>query len=151
MITRETVAKKLGDYLHGDLALNELVDWSENSIADEEFEDSKLMEIVARLGLADVRALWLGVGGFSRHLACPWTIRPRKSRGRLVFVQFTATNHSWVFLGNKLARLHSTCVCPSALRPSGQPSVAVDSRLLKASYPSGCLRHSVALRSAVVE
>jgi len=59
MITRETVAKKLGDYLHGDLALNELVDWSENSIADEEFEDSKLMEIVARLGLADVRAFGL--------------------------------------------------------------------------------------------
>ncbi len=35
MITREKVAKMLGDYLHGDLALNELVDWSENSIAEE--------------------------------------------------------------------------------------------------------------------
>lgn len=59
MITRETVAKKLGDYLHGDLALNELVDWSENSIAEEEFEDSRLVEIVARLGLADDRAFGL--------------------------------------------------------------------------------------------
>jgi len=59
MITRETVAKKLGDYLHGDLALNELVDWSENSIAEEEFEDSRLVEIVARLGLSDVRAFGL--------------------------------------------------------------------------------------------
>jgi hypothetical protein len=59
MITRETVAKKLGDYLHGDLALNELVDWSESSIAEEEFEDSRLVEIVARLGLADVRAFGL--------------------------------------------------------------------------------------------
>jgi hypothetical protein len=59
MITRETVAKMLGDYLHGDLALNELVDWSENSIAEEEFENAKLLEIVGRLGLADVRAFGL--------------------------------------------------------------------------------------------
>jgi len=53
------VAKKLRNYLHGDLALNELVDWSENSIAEEEFEDSRLVEIVARLGLSDVRAFGL--------------------------------------------------------------------------------------------
>jgi hypothetical protein len=59
MITRESVAKKLRDYLHGDLALSELVDWSEKSIAEEEFEDSELMEIVASLGLADVRAFGL--------------------------------------------------------------------------------------------
>jgi hypothetical protein len=59
MITRETVAKMLGDYLHGDLALSELVDWSENSIAEEEFENAKLLEIVGRLGLADVRAFGL--------------------------------------------------------------------------------------------
>jgi hypothetical protein len=59
MITRESVAKKLGDYLHGDLALSELVDWAESSIAEEEFKDSGLVEIVARLGLADVRALGL--------------------------------------------------------------------------------------------
>ena len=59
MITRETVAKMLWDYLHGDLALSELVDWSENSIAEEEFENAKLLEIVGRLGLADVRAFGL--------------------------------------------------------------------------------------------
>jgi hypothetical protein len=59
MITRETVAKKLGDYLQGDLALNELVDWAEKSIAEGEFEDSELVEIVASLGLADVRAFGL--------------------------------------------------------------------------------------------
>jgi len=68
MITRETVAKKLGDYLHGDLALNELVDWSENSIAEGEFEDSKLVEIVARLGLADVRAFGLAWEDFQEIL-----------------------------------------------------------------------------------
>lgn len=68
MITRETVAKKLGDYLQGDIALNELVDWSENSIAEGEFEDSKLVEIVARLGLADVRAFGLAWEDFQEIL-----------------------------------------------------------------------------------
>jgi hypothetical protein len=68
MITRETVAKMLGDYLHGDLALNELVDWSENSIAEEEFENAKLLEIVGRLGLADVRAFGLAWEDFREML-----------------------------------------------------------------------------------
>ena len=68
MITRETVAKVLGDYLHGDLALSELVDWSENSIADEEFENAKLLEIVGRLGLADVRAFGLAWEDFREML-----------------------------------------------------------------------------------
>jgi len=68
MITRETVAKMLGDYLHGDLALSELVDWSENSIAEEEFENAKLLEIVGRLGLADVRAFGLGWEDFRELL-----------------------------------------------------------------------------------
>lgn len=68
MITRETVAKVLGDYLHGDLALSELVDWSENSIAEEEFENAKLLEIVGRLGLADVRAFGLAWEDFREML-----------------------------------------------------------------------------------
>ena len=68
MITRDTVAKMLGDYLHGDLALSELVDWSENSIAEEEFENAKLLEIVGRLGLADVRAFGLAWEDFREML-----------------------------------------------------------------------------------
>ena len=68
MITRETVAKMLGDYLHGDLAFSELVDWSENSIAEEEFENAKLLEIVGRLGLADVRAFGLAWEDFREML-----------------------------------------------------------------------------------
>ena len=68
MITRETVAKMLCDYLHGDLALSELVDWSENSIAEEEFENAKLLEIVGRLGLADVRAFGLAWEDFREML-----------------------------------------------------------------------------------
>ena len=58
----------LGDYLHGDLALSELVDWSENSIAEEEFENAKLLEIVGRLGLADVRAFGLAWEDFREML-----------------------------------------------------------------------------------
>jgi hypothetical protein len=68
MITKETVAKKLGDYLHGDLSLMELVDWSENSIAEGEFENPRLLEIVARLGLADVRAFGLAWEDFQEIL-----------------------------------------------------------------------------------
>ena len=68
MITKEAVAKKLGDYLHGDLALSELVDWSENSIAEEEFENPRLLEVVARLGLADVRAFGLAWEDFQEIL-----------------------------------------------------------------------------------
>lgn len=68
MITKETVAEKLGDYLHGELALRELVDWSENSIAEGEFESPRLMEIVARLGLADVRAFGLAWEDFQEIL-----------------------------------------------------------------------------------
>jgi hypothetical protein len=59
MITRETVPKNLRDSLHGDLALSELVDWSENSIAEKEFENAKLLQIVGRLRFADVRAFGL--------------------------------------------------------------------------------------------
>jgi hypothetical protein len=68
MITKETVAKKLGDYLHGDLALRELVEWSENSIAEGEFENPRLLEVVARLGLADVRAFGLAWEDFQEIL-----------------------------------------------------------------------------------
>jgi hypothetical protein len=68
MITKQTVAEKLGNYLHGELALRELVDWSENSIAEGEFESPKLLEIVARLGLADVRAFGLAWEDFQEIL-----------------------------------------------------------------------------------
>jgi hypothetical protein len=68
MITKQNVAEKLGNYLHGELALRELVDWSENSIAEGEFESPKLLEIVARLGLADVRAFGLAWEDFQEIL-----------------------------------------------------------------------------------
>jgi hypothetical protein len=61
-ITRRDVAKKLGAYLRHELSCAELVDWAENAILDGEFAPADLpqaRDVVARLGLADVRAFGL--------------------------------------------------------------------------------------------
>jgi hypothetical protein len=61
-ITKQTVAKKLAAYLHRELSLAELVDWAENALMDGDFDADKapmLADVVARLGLADVRAFGL--------------------------------------------------------------------------------------------
>jgi len=62
MITNQSVAEKLGDYLCHRLTLAELVDWAEDAMMEEEFDDGNLetlRDIVSRLGLADVRAFGL--------------------------------------------------------------------------------------------
>lgn len=59
VLTRKEVAGKIGEYLHGDITLCELVDWAETALADAEIaanEPSTVGDAVARLGLADVRA-----------------------------------------------------------------------------------------------
>jgi hypothetical protein len=56
-ISRQTVAEKITDYLHGKLSQAELVDWAERVIMDADFDKSDadlLTDIVGRLGLADV-------------------------------------------------------------------------------------------------
>ncbi len=56
-ITRQNVAEKITDYLHGKLSQAELVDWAERSMMDADFDESDidlLTDIVGRLGLADV-------------------------------------------------------------------------------------------------
>ncbi len=61
-IDRENVAKKLIDYLQHQIALNQLVDWAETAVMRGQFEGAdrdNVMDIVARLGLADVRAFGL--------------------------------------------------------------------------------------------
>ena len=61
-VTRDSVAKQLGDYLHGTLSLGELVDWAESAMCDGEFDEAQsavLSDIVARIGVADVRAFGL--------------------------------------------------------------------------------------------
>jgi hypothetical protein len=57
LITRQIVADKITNYLHGKLSQAELVDWAERSIMDADFNESDtdlLTDIVGRLGLADV-------------------------------------------------------------------------------------------------
>jgi hypothetical protein len=62
MITKQAVADKIGAYLHHEMLLGELVDWAEDAMMEGEFEEGDidaLRAVVARLGLADVRAFGL--------------------------------------------------------------------------------------------
>ncbi|SHI59744.1 hypothetical protein SAMN02745146_1137 [Hymenobacter daecheongensis DSM 21074] len=61
-ITRTTVADKLLAYLRHQLTLSELVAWSEAAIMDgdlTEGDEPLLMEVLTKLGVADVRAFGL--------------------------------------------------------------------------------------------
>lgn len=61
-ITKQNVAEKIAAYLHHEIALPDLVDWSEQALMEGEFdkrESALLARVVARLGVADVRAFGL--------------------------------------------------------------------------------------------
>ncbi|HUY32659.1 MAG TPA: hypothetical protein VMV69_07735 [Pirellulales bacterium] len=61
-ITKQTVAEKIAAYLHHDIALEQLVDWAENALMEGEFNEwemEALRTVIARLGVADVRAFGL--------------------------------------------------------------------------------------------
>ncbi len=56
-ITRQIVADKIANYLHGKVSQAELVDWAERTLMDADFDEADvdlLTDIVGRLGLADV-------------------------------------------------------------------------------------------------
>lgn len=62
IITREAVAKKLAAYLHHDLSLTDLVAWAESALMASDFDPAHFMairDVVARLGVADVRTFGL--------------------------------------------------------------------------------------------
>jgi len=62
MITRQILVKKLKEYLYHTITLDELVDWAEKVMMEEELDPADfetLRDIVARLGLADVREFGL--------------------------------------------------------------------------------------------
>ena len=62
IITKQTVADKLTAYLHHQITLAQLVDWSEQALMDGELaeQDAKtLSSVIARLGVADVRTFGL--------------------------------------------------------------------------------------------
>lgn len=62
MITKQTVAEKIADYLRHGIMLEQLVDWAESALLDGEFDErdaQTLRDVIARLGVADVRAFGL--------------------------------------------------------------------------------------------
>jgi hypothetical protein len=61
-ITKKTVADQIAAYLHHEITLDQLVDWSEQSILDGEFHEPDapvLSQVIGRLGVADVRSFGL--------------------------------------------------------------------------------------------
>ena len=61
-ITKQAAADKIAAYLHHEISLAQLVDWSERALMDGEFAErdaAALSQVVARLGVADVRAFGL--------------------------------------------------------------------------------------------
>ena len=62
MITKHITASKILSYLKHQISLNDLVDWAEHVISEEDFEveeEKLLMEVLGLLGLADVKAFGL--------------------------------------------------------------------------------------------
>ena len=61
-ITKKTVADKIAAYLHHEMTLAQLVDWSENVLMDGDLADGDagiIAFVIARLGVADVRTFGL--------------------------------------------------------------------------------------------
>ena len=86
-ITRKQVAGKLAAYLHHRISLAELVDWAEQAMMEGDFGTrnvERIRNVVARLGLADVRAFgltWEDCEQFSIGWAIPPASRlSRRSR-----------------------------------------------------------------------
>jgi hypothetical protein len=73
-VSRQIVAEKSTDYLHGKLSQAELVDWAERAMMDADFDEADtdlLSDIVGRLGLADVAEFglrWQDCEEFLRRL-----------------------------------------------------------------------------------
>jgi hypothetical protein len=61
-ITKHVVADQIAAYLHHEITLAQLVDWSERALMDGEFAEddaATLSQVVSLLGVADVRAFGL--------------------------------------------------------------------------------------------
>lgn len=85
-ITRAHVIGRLGDYLEQRMTLAELVDWAERMMMEADFAgDGTVRDIVARLGVADVRAFGLSWEDFEEMVArlgyrAEVTLRPANGR-----------------------------------------------------------------------
>ena len=61
-ITKQTVANQIASYLHHEIMLAELVEWSEQALLAGELAErdaETISSVIARLGVADVRAFGL--------------------------------------------------------------------------------------------
>jgi len=62
LIDKRAVAEKIAAYLRHDITLAQLVDWAEQAVMEADFEETDfdaVRSVLARLGLADVRAFGL--------------------------------------------------------------------------------------------
>ena len=62
MITKHDVAQKLSSYLRHEITIDDIVEWAESAMLKEDFDQDDLeviREVIARLGLADVKAFGL--------------------------------------------------------------------------------------------
>lgn len=59
IVTREMTGARLTAYLRSELSLEELVDWAERQVMEAQFDSTPVRDVVARLGVADVRAFGL--------------------------------------------------------------------------------------------
>lgn len=67
MLTRQDVAEKLIDYLYSRITLQELVNWTEEAVVEEDFDEQDLdllRDVIARLGVSDVAAFGLEWGDY---------------------------------------------------------------------------------------
>jgi cobyrinic acid a,c-diamide synthase len=61
-ITKQTVADRIAAYLRHEITQAQLVDWAENAMMEGEFAEedaATISAVVARVGVADVRAFGL--------------------------------------------------------------------------------------------
>ena len=61
-ITKQTVADRIAAYLRHEITQAQLVDWAENALMEGEFAEedaATISAVVARIGVADVRAFGL--------------------------------------------------------------------------------------------
>jgi len=62
IVTKKILAEMLMQYINREMALSGLVDWAENMLMEADFDEKSfelVRDIVARLGLADVREFGL--------------------------------------------------------------------------------------------
>ena len=80
MITRDTLASQLRDYLQHRITRAALVEWAEHAMMEEEFDERDLdtiRDITSRLGLDDVREFgltWEDCEGFLSRLGYRATV-----------------------------------------------------------------------------